>query len=355
MAGMNPICRRALLLSLLTTWVLGAPGILAPPADANPRPDTTITAGPSGTVQSDAASFSFSSNDSRATFECRLDAGAWTRCTSPRGYSALSEGAHEFLVRARDARGRVDRTPASRKWTIIGTILAEEPTASPTPEDPTPVPTTSLLSETFDGPDSVFASASAFWDNSDLGVSENPDWFAESGTMYRRSGTGRTTSSVFRMWTRRTDLAFTKTEMDIRFNGWTSGTAGWHGINLWLNRKLRSNSDGSRINDGPQQEGYVVDFLNRDGSLLIMKKVGDTYHTLSKKTWTPQQGQWYRWGGRVIDNGSTSTIQILLNGQVLMQATDNGSIGGPRLLGGRAGLRSDYSDMTVDNLAITRD
>ena len=151
------------------------------------------------------------------------------------------------------------------------------------------------------------------------------------------------------MWTRRTDLAFTKIEMDIRFNGWTGGTAGWHGINLWLNRKLRSNSDGSRINDGPQQEGYVVDFLNRDGSLLIMKKVGDTYHTMSKTTWTPQQGRWYRWGGRVIDNGNgTSTIQILLEGQVVLQATDYGV----QLHGGRVGLRGDHSNFNVDNLTV---
>jgi hypothetical protein len=197
----------------------------------------------------------------------------------------------------------------------------------------------------------VFASSGAFWNNSDLGVSENPDWFAESGTINRRSGTGRTTSSTFRMWTRRTDLAFTKTEMDIRFNGWTSGTASWHGINLWLNRKLRS---GSRINDGPQQEGYVVDFLNRDGKLYLMKKVGDTYHILHQRSWAPTAGTWYRWGGRVIDNGNgTSTIQVLVDGQVIQQATDDGSVGGPRLLGGRTGLRSDYADINVDNLTLS--
>jgi roadblock/LC7 domain-containing protein len=196
----------------------------------------------------------------------------------------------------------------------------------------------------FEGPDGTLVSSGAFWARRQ----DHPEWFAEGGTMHRRSGIGWTNSANFRMWTRRNDLAFTTTEMDIRFNGWTGGSRDWHGINLWLNRKLRSNSDGSRINDGPRQEGYVVDFLNRDGSLRIMKKVGDTYHTLSKKAWAPQQGQWYRWGGRVIDNGSTSTIQILLEGQVVLQATDNGV----QLHGGRVGLRGDRSNFNVDNLTV---
>lgn len=233
---------------------------------------------------------------------------------------------------------------------------------SPAPSSDVPVPAvpvplnTTLLSEPFDGPDRVFVSASAFWDSSDLGVSENPNWFAEGGTMNSRSNEGHVaTDGLFRMWTRRTDLAFTKTEMDIRFNGWTSGTAGWHGINLWLNRKLRANSDGSRIDDGPQQEGYVVDFLNRDGKLYLMKKVGATYHTLDQRSWAPTPGKSYRWGGQVIDNGNgTSTIQVIVDGQVIQQVTDDGSIGGPRLLGGRTGLRADYANFTVDNITITR-
>ncbi len=212
-----------------------------------------------------------------------------------------------------------------------------------------------VLSATFGGGDGVFASARAFWDFSDRGLSQNRDSFAEGGTMYRRSSTGWTNARVFRMWTRRTDLAFTKTEMDIRFNGWTGGRRGWNGINLWLNRKLRTPADGSRIADGRRQEGYTVDFVNRDGKLYIQKKVGNVNHILAQRRWSPRRGTWYRWGGRVIDNGNgTNRIQVLVNGQVIQQVTDNGSVGGRRLVGGRVGLRGDYANFNVDDIAITR-
>jgi hypothetical protein len=219
------------------------------------------------------------------------------------------------------------------------------------------------VGESFDGPDGVFVGDSAFWGSKDLGLSQNASWFAESGSMDRRAGAGWATDSswAFRMWTRQTDLAFTTTEMDVRFDGWYGGSEGWHGINLWLNRTLCTPlPDCGKVNDPGGNAGYVVDFHNRDGSMLIMKKTANpapdgTYYTLASTKWSPVVGQTYRWGGRVIDNGNgTSTIQILLNGSVRLQAIDNGSVGGPRLTGGRAGLRGDYANFTIDNLTIRR-
>jgi hypothetical protein len=241
---------------------------------------------------------------------------------------------------------------------------APEPTSDPESEptqeaapDPAPAPTPSpaLLSTAFSGSDGTFVSSGAFWTGADSGLTENPDWFAESGTMFGRSETGWTNASVFRMWTRQTDLAFSQVAMDIRFNGWSAGSSNWHGVNLWLNRRLRTPTDGSRVNDGPQQEGYAVDFLNRDGKLYIQKKVGDAYYILKQDAWQPVAGRWYRWAGRVIDNGNgTNTIQVLVDGRVVQQVIDDGSVGGPRLTGGRVGVRGDYADFNVDNLTITR-
>ncbi|HEY3312200.1 MAG TPA: Ig-like domain-containing protein [Anaerolineales bacterium] len=85
--------------------------------DANP-PDTTLTAGPSGTVQDISASFSFTSTKSGSTFACKLDAGAFTTCSSPATYGSLANGSHTFQVRATDAFGNTDATPASRTWTV---------------------------------------------------------------------------------------------------------------------------------------------------------------------------------------------------------------------------------------------
>ncbi len=81
-------------------------------------PDTSISGGPTGTVNSAAASFAFSATEAGASFECKLDGGAYEACTSPRAYSGLSNGSHTFSVRAKDAPGNVDATPATRTWTV---------------------------------------------------------------------------------------------------------------------------------------------------------------------------------------------------------------------------------------------
>jgi hypothetical protein len=81
-------------------------------------PDTTIISGPSGTVSSKSATFSFSSSEAGSTFECSLDGATFQSCASPKDYTALSNGSHTFRVRAKDAAGNVDATPASSTWKV---------------------------------------------------------------------------------------------------------------------------------------------------------------------------------------------------------------------------------------------
>ena len=85
-------------------------------------PDTTIGTKPAALANSSTANFTFSGNDGSgsgiASFECRIDAGAWGACTSPREYTSLAEGAHTFDVKAIDQAGNVDATPASFSWTV---------------------------------------------------------------------------------------------------------------------------------------------------------------------------------------------------------------------------------------------
>jgi type VII secretion-associated serine protease mycosin len=88
-----------------------------PPGDTTP-PETTVDSGPTGTSTSSTATFTFSANESGATFQCRLDAGPWTACTSPKDYTGLANGAHSFGVKATDAAGNADATPAERTWTV---------------------------------------------------------------------------------------------------------------------------------------------------------------------------------------------------------------------------------------------
>ena len=88
-----------------------------PPADATP-PETTITSGPAGTTTTPSATFSFVSDDAGATFECSLDGAVYSPCASPKGYTSLADGTHEFRVRAVDAAGNRDASPAGRSWTV---------------------------------------------------------------------------------------------------------------------------------------------------------------------------------------------------------------------------------------------
>ncbi|HEX8437271.1 Ig-like domain-containing protein [Archangium sp.] len=81
-------------------------------------PDTAITSGPEGTLSSTEATFEFASPRTSATFECALDVAAYEPCTSPVTFRGLASGAHTLKVRAKDALGRTDPTPASRTWTI---------------------------------------------------------------------------------------------------------------------------------------------------------------------------------------------------------------------------------------------
>jgi Bacterial Ig-like domain len=79
-------------------------------------PEATIDSGPADPSNERTASFTFSASDA-ADFECKLDGGDWTACTSPQGYAGLADGAHTFQVRATDAAGNQGGA-ASHTWTI---------------------------------------------------------------------------------------------------------------------------------------------------------------------------------------------------------------------------------------------
>jgi hypothetical protein len=54
----------------------------------------------------------FQSSEAGSTFLCRLDKKPFKPCTSPRTYRHLSLGGHRFLVKAGDAAGNFDSSPA---------------------------------------------------------------------------------------------------------------------------------------------------------------------------------------------------------------------------------------------------
>ena len=79
-------------------------------------PNTTITSGPKTKEKSKTATFTFTSTEP-GSFECSLNGAPFTNCASPLTLKG-KKGSNTLQVRARDAAGNADATPASQTWTV---------------------------------------------------------------------------------------------------------------------------------------------------------------------------------------------------------------------------------------------
>ena len=100
----------------------GDPGGTEPDPDPIPlldttSPETEITKGPKRKEKKGKATFTFTSNERSSTFQCSLDKAAFKPCSSPFAVS-VKKGKHTFEVRARDAAGNSDPSPAKTSWTV---------------------------------------------------------------------------------------------------------------------------------------------------------------------------------------------------------------------------------------------
>ncbi len=111
--------------------------------DSTP-PDTSFATAPAaGGTTGPNVTLDFAATEDSVTFELKLDSGNFSLTTDPRVLSGLSDGEHTIEVRAIDAAGNLDPTPATRTWIVDATA-----------------PDTEIVS----GPDSLTAAASATFD-----------------------------------------------------------------------------------------------------------------------------------------------------------------------------------------------
>jgi hypothetical protein len=96
-----------------------------PAPASNPTPGPKKTAAPNTTIAKAATkshdrtpTFRFSSSKRGASFQCKLDRGAFKACRSPFTAKKLAFGAHTLAVRAM-ARGVVDPSPAKLNFKIV--------------------------------------------------------------------------------------------------------------------------------------------------------------------------------------------------------------------------------------------
>jgi hypothetical protein len=86
------------------------------------RPQTFFKKRPGGTIRTSGhrvrAVFEFGSNESGVDFLCRFDGGAFRICP-PRTARRFALGRHVLRVKARDAAGNTDRTPAVCRFRVV--------------------------------------------------------------------------------------------------------------------------------------------------------------------------------------------------------------------------------------------
>jgi hypothetical protein len=92
-----------------------------PPPPPKPVPNTKLGAKPKAKVKTKKpkvkVKFTFSSDVSGATFQCKLDKGAYASCSSPKSYK-VKPGKHRFSVRAAGPGG-TDSTPATFGFEVV--------------------------------------------------------------------------------------------------------------------------------------------------------------------------------------------------------------------------------------------
>ncbi|MGC1851879.1 MAG: hypothetical protein WA687_05500 [Solirubrobacterales bacterium] len=99
-----------------TPAVFEPPFLIAPPP--SPAPQTIISAKPGAATRDRTPTFRFRADVSGATFECKVDRGAFRACSSPFTTKKLTFGAHGVEVRA-VAGGSADPTPAKSSFRIL--------------------------------------------------------------------------------------------------------------------------------------------------------------------------------------------------------------------------------------------
>lgn len=96
--------------------------------DSTP-PETTITSAPKVATPQDVIRVDFTTNEPNATFECRWDGASWAACKTGTTL-LLTPGQHTFEVRARDAAGNADPTPAAAVVVVTGYVTQPPPTGT---------------------------------------------------------------------------------------------------------------------------------------------------------------------------------------------------------------------------------
>lgn len=94
-----------------------APG--SGPSGKSGAPQTFLRRKPAKRTRDRTPTFRFASDEPGSSFQCRLDRKPFKACRSPFTAKRLAPGPHAFLVRARDASGKLDASPAAYRFRVV--------------------------------------------------------------------------------------------------------------------------------------------------------------------------------------------------------------------------------------------
>ncbi|HEX8688972.1 MAG TPA: hypothetical protein VF729_01885 [Solirubrobacterales bacterium] len=97
----------------------GQPGAGGQRGDKSGAPQTLLRSRPRQRTRDRTPTFRFGSPDQGVAFECKLDRRPFRACRSPFTARRLPYGPHSFRVRARDATGQPDPTPALDTFRVV--------------------------------------------------------------------------------------------------------------------------------------------------------------------------------------------------------------------------------------------
>jgi hypothetical protein len=82
-------------------------------------PNTKIKRRPKNRSDDSSPTFKFKSTESGSKFKCKLDHRRYRKCRSPKTYHHVKPGKHVFKVKAIDADGNADKTPAKDRFRVL--------------------------------------------------------------------------------------------------------------------------------------------------------------------------------------------------------------------------------------------
>ena len=216
-----------------------------------------------------------------------------------------------------------------------------------------------LFRDAFNGPDGVITSHHAYFSPSYVDAHRSPTWEVQSGCALQdgnrlwtgvptfnepnnecSNGTG---SAVFRMWTKRSDFADVAVAFGLRNNGFLPEGESWDGVKVYLRRQ-----DGDNF--------YTAEVNRREGNVIVQRKCDGRYALLGgvRGAATPARvGEWEDVGGTVINLPDDEVmIQVVRDGEVVLEATDQAGTCDVLRRPGRIGIRGDRTEFYVDGLDV---